>query len=178
MKKIDLKLKDACIIRPMIRIDPRGTFFEAFNESDFLKLGIDHDWVQDNQSVSSENVFRGLHFQLPPKAQAKLVRVTCGMVIDIIVDLRKDSPTYLRQEKILLDCEDSDILYVPEGFAHGFLSLTEGASVVYKAGDYYDPKLERSILWEDEDFSNVKLWLSDKDENAMSLKEFLKDNPF
>lgn len=135
---------------PRVFADARGSFFESFSARLLAeKAGIEHDWVQDNQSVSSAGVLRGLHFQRPPHAQAKLVRVAQGRALDVVVDLRRDSPTFGQHTSTLLTAERANMLYVPVGFAHGFLALDEDTIFLYKCSDYYNPTSEGGLLWND-----------------------------
>ena len=138
------------LIEPRVYEDGRGFFFEAFNQRDFDDLvGTHVAFVQDNHSRSSRWVLRGLHYQLPPRAQGKLVRVTTGAIFDVAVDIRRSSPTYRQWVGYELSAENFKQLWVPPGFAHGFLVLSEFAEVLYKTSDYYAPELERSIRWDD-----------------------------
>ena len=139
------------IIEPQIFKDSRGAFFESWNAKKFKQLGINEDFVQDNQSVSSKGVLRGLHFQNPPYAQAKLVRVIEGSVLDVAVDLRKNSPTYGKHFSVILSEQNNKSLFIPKGFAHGFLSLEDNTVFNYKCSDYYNKESEGSLLWNDED---------------------------
>ena len=139
------------IIEPQIFKDSRGCFFESWNAKKFKQLGISEDFVQDNQSVSSKAVLRGLHFQNPPYAQAKLVRVIKGSVLDVAVDLRKNSPTYGKHVSVILSEQNNKSFFIPKGFAHGFLSLEDNTVFNYKCSDYYNKESEGSLLWNDED---------------------------
>ena len=139
------------IIEPQIFKDSRGSFFESWNAKKFKQLGINEDFVQDNQSVSSKGVLRGLHFQNPPYAQAKLVRVIKGSVLDVAVDLRKNSPTYGKHVSVILSEQNNKSFFIPKGFAHGFLSLEDNTVFNYKCSDYYNKESEGSLLWNDED---------------------------
>ena len=139
------------IIEPQIFKDSRGAFFESWNAKKFKQLGISEDFVQDNQSVSSKGVLRGLHFQNPPYAQAKLVRVIKGSVLDVAVDLRKNSPTYGKHVSVILSEQNNKSFFIPKGFAHGFLSLEDNTVFNYKCSDYYNKESEGSLLWNDED---------------------------
>ena len=164
------------IIEPQIFKDSRGCFFESWNAKKFKQLGISEDFVQDNQSVSSKGVLRGLHFQNPPYAQAKLVRVLKGSVLDIAVDLRKNSPTYGKHVSVILSEQNNKSFFIPKGFAHGFLSLEDNTVFNYKCSDYYNKESEGSLLWNDED---LKIdWqidnplVSEKDLQADLFKNF------
>lgn len=164
------------IIEPQIFKDSRGAFFESWNAKKFKQLGISEDFVQDNQSVSSKGVLRGLHFQNPPYAQAKLVRVIKGSVLDVAVDLRKNSPTYGMHVSVILSEQNNKSFFIPKGFAHGFLSLEDNTVFNYKCSDYYNKESEGSLLWNDED---LKIdWqidnplISEKDLKADLFKNF------
>ena len=142
-------IKDLVIISPSVFEDTRGYFFEGYNKSKFSDLGIDIDFVQDNQSFSKRGTLRGLHYQNPPFAQTKLVRVLQGEIIDVAVDLRKDSPTYGKSFSVLLSAENKKQLLVPQGFAHGFSVISETASVMYKCDQFYDKASEGGIKFDD-----------------------------
>ena len=164
------------IIEPQIFKDSRGAFFESWNAKKFKQLGISEDFVQDNQSVSSKGVLRGLHFQNPPYAQAKLVRVLKGSVLDVAVDLRKNSTTYGMHVSVILSEENNKSFFIPKGFAHGFLSLEDNTVFSYKCSGYYNKESEGSLLWNDED---LKIdWqidnplVSEKDLQADLFKNF------
>ncbi|MFT3885979.1 MAG: dTDP-4-dehydrorhamnose 3,5-epimerase [Flavobacteriales bacterium] len=145
-------LEGLLIIRPRIFRDPRGYFFEPFNARDFAAAtGLGITFVQDNESRSDAGVLRGLHLQLPPHAQAKLVRVVAGAVLDVCVDIRPDSPTFGRHWSVRLDAEQKNMLFIPTGFAHGFVALKNGTILTYKCSDHYAPSLERTIRWDDPD---------------------------
>jgi len=172
MKVTILSIPDVLLIEPQVFRDKRGLFFESFNQKEFEEIiGESVSFVQDNQSYSIKNVLRGLHYQVPPMSQAKLVRVVHGEVFDVAVDIRKNSPTYLQWVGEVLSSKNKKQLWIPKGFAHGFLTLSESASLLYKATDYYSSDCERSILWEDPDINidwkNIdKPLLSNKDANA------------
>ncbi len=152
MKVTPTKLAGVLIIEPRVFGDERGFFFESFNQRAFDDaVGTHVDFVQDNHSKSSRNVLRGLHYQLPPKAQGKLVRVVQGEVFDVAVDLRKDSPTFGQWVGEILSAENKKQLWIPAGFAHGFLTLSDTAEFLYKTTDYYSPEHERCIRWDDAD---------------------------
>jgi dTDP-4-dehydrorhamnose 3,5-epimerase len=160
--------------------DTRGWFMESFNEKAMQAAGIPTNFVQDNQSVSYKNVLRGLHFQKPPHAQAKLVRAVAGRVLDVIVDIRKSSATYGKHLARELSAEQNNLLYVPEGFAHGFLALEENSVFLYKCSDYYHHASESGLLWNDPDLNinwNVaEPIVSDKDQVLPLFKDFV--SPF
>lgn len=150
MQVIPTAIPEVIILEPKVFQDDRGFFFESFNAKIFeQKTGLQRDFVQDNHSKSSKNVLRGLHYQLPPKAQGKLVRVVQGEVFDVAVDLRKSSPTFSRWVGVRLSANNKRQLWIPEGFAHGFLVLSETAEFLYKTTDYYAPECERNLQWND-----------------------------
>jgi len=151
MNVTKLKLEGVCIIEPKIFRDDRGLFLESFNEKVFREYGISDSFVQDNHSVSSKGVLRGLHFQYPPFSQGKLVRVVQGSVLDVVVDLRKDSLTYGEYIKEELSASNFKMLWIPSGFAHGFVSLEDNTVFQYKCTDYYNQSSEESIVWNDSD---------------------------
>lgn len=134
---------------PRVFGDARGVFFESFSARVFEQAGVSHEWVQDNQSSSARGVLRGLHFQRPPHAQAKLVRVAQGRALDVIVDLRRDSNTYGQHVAVELDAQRCNMLYVPIGFAHGFVALEDHTLFLYKCSDYYQPSAEGGLRWDD-----------------------------
>lgn len=150
MKVTRLAIPDVVLIEPKVFGDERGFFFESFNQQKFnAATGLSVDFVQDNHSKSAKNVLRGLHYQLPPKAQGKLVRVIAGEVFDVAVDIRHSSPTFGKWVAEILTAENKRQLWIPPGFAHGFLVLSDSAEFLYKTTDYYEPGLERCILWND-----------------------------
>lgn len=151
MNIVPTEILDVLIIEPRVFGDDRGFFFESFNEQGFIeKAGIDVRFVQDNHSCSAQGVLRGLHYQVQ-QAQGKLVRVVAGAIFDVAVDIRKSSPTFGQWVGCELSAENKRQLWVPVGFAHGFLSLTDRTEVLYKTTDYYAPAHERCILWDDPD---------------------------
>jgi dTDP-4-dehydrorhamnose 3,5-epimerase len=148
MKATPTAIPDVLIIEPKVFGDARGFFFESYNRQAFKEAtGFDVDFVQDNHSKSTKGVLRGLHYQLPPKAQGKLVRVVQGEVFDVAVDIRKSSPTFGHWVGDILSAENKKQLWIPPGFAHGFLTLSDTAEFLYKTTDYYSPEHERSLLW-------------------------------
>jgi dTDP-4-dehydrorhamnose 3,5-epimerase len=150
MKAIETKLKGCFILDPTVFKDLRGYFFESFNHNTFNKLiGKTIDFVQDNESFSSKGTLRGLHFQSGDYAQAKLVRVVQGRVLDVVVDLRKDSPTYAEHFSIELSADNKRQLFVPRGFAHGFIVLSETAIFSYKCDNFYDKASEKGLRYDD-----------------------------
>lgn len=152
MKIIETALKDALILEPKVFGDTRGFFMESWNRRDFAAAGIDADFVQDNHSRSQRGVLRGLHYQIR-QPQGKLVRVVSGAVFDVVVDLRRSSPTFGLWAGVELSAENQRIFWVPPGFAHGFLVLSDSADFLYKATDYYAPAYERTLLWNDADLA-------------------------
>jgi dTDP-4-dehydrorhamnose 3,5-epimerase len=169
-----LSIPDVILVEAKAFPDNRGFFMECYKESAF-KQYIPHRFVQDNLSHSKKNVLRGLHYQLRPKAQGKLVYVVRGEIYDVAVDIRKNSPTYSRWVSQVLSSENHKMLYVPEGFAHGFLVISDEADVVYKVTDEYSPQHERGILWNDSDLAiewpAKEPLLSKKDSELPRLKE-------
>jgi len=150
MKATPLAIPEVILFEPTIFTDERGFFFESFNHKKFEEaVGYGVNFVQDNHSKSTKGVLRGLHYQLPPKAQGKLVRVTQGEVFDVAVDIRKNSPTFGKWVGEKLSAENKKQLWVPEGFAHGFLTLSDTAEFLYKVTNYYSPETEQSIRWDD-----------------------------
>jgi len=170
-----LKIPEIQIITPRVFKDNRGIFFEAFKQSEFTANGITEKFVQDNISHSSKGVLRGLHYQIEPYAQGKLVRCVSGAIFDVAVDIRKSSPTFGQWDTIELNDENKKMIYIPPGFAHGFYTLSENAEVMYKTTSEYHLQSERGIIWNDKDI-NVK-WpdekplLSEKDSTLKGLKE-------
>ncbi len=151
MKVIPTEIPDVLIIEPQVYGDDRGFFLESFNQKDFQeKTGVNTTFVQDNHSMSLKNVLRGLHYQIP-NPQGKLVRVVSGSVFDVAVDARKSSPTFGQWVSCVLSAENKRIFWVPEGFAHGFLVLSDRAEFLYKTTNYYYPQYEKTILWNDAD---------------------------
>lgn len=172
---IKTDLAEVLLIKPRVFVDERGFFFEAFNQKEWLDAtGIDCNFVQDNHSRSAKGVLRGLHYQLPPYAQAKLVRVVAGEVYDVAVDLRKSSATFGKWTGQILSAENKLQMWIPEGFAHGFLVLSDFAEVIYKTTNYYAIGSERSVHWNDSQLDiawpfKVGLSLSGKDDTAVPL---------
>ena len=151
MKVIPTEIPDVLIIEPQVYGDDRGFFLESFNQKDFReKTGVNTTFVQDNHSMSLKNVLRGLHYQIP-NPQGKLVRVVNGSVFDVAVDARQSSPTFGQWVGCILSAENKRIFWVPEGFAHGFLVLSDRAEFLYKTTNYYYPQYEKTILWNDAD---------------------------
>ena len=181
MEVVETGIKDLLIIKPRVFEDDRGYFFESFNQDIFQKNGVNATFVQDNESRSMKHVLRGLHFQKPPYAQGKLVRVMHGSVLDVAVDLRKGSPTYGQWKSILLTSTNKWILWMPEGFAHGFVTLEDYTVFFYKCTNFYSKVSEGSIRWNDPDIGinwgeiNNPI-LSDKDKVAPFFRGFV--SPF
>ncbi|PCI06243.1 MAG: dTDP-4-dehydrorhamnose 3,5-epimerase [Gammaproteobacteria bacterium] len=176
MKITQTNLTDALIIEPEFFGDDRGFFYESFNKKAFASAtGITENFVQDNHSKSSKGVLRGLHYQIK-NPQGKLVRVTCGEVYDVIVDLRKSSSTFGQWAGVTLSAENRCQLWVPQGFAHGFVVLSDSAEFLYKTTDYYAPEHERCIKWDDEQlainwhYKKAPL-VSEKDANGCAFKD-------
>ena len=176
-KFIETFIKGMYVIEPEIFGDNRGYFMETYNENDFKNAEIDAKFVQDNESSSKKGVLRGLHFQTK-NVQGKLVRVLSGEVFDVGVDLRKNSPTYGKWYGEILSSENKKQLYIPEGFAHGFVVLSNTATFAYKCTNFYDPNSEGGIAWDDPDIAidwhisnDMKIILSDKDKNRKTLNE-------
>lgn len=180
MKKIETSIEGVYIIEPDCFGDNRGYFMETYNENTFKVLGINNKFVQDNMSFSAlKGTLRGLHFQINPFAQAKLVRCNMGEVIDVAIDLRKGSKTYLKYESCLLTGDNKRMFFIPRGFAHGFLTLTDNVQFQYKCDNFYNKESEGSIIYNDPtiniDWSkflgDIKLVLSAKDLKAPRLEE-------
>lgn len=176
MNIIKTDIEDVIIIEPKVFGDHRGWFTETYSKEKFNDLGVHIDFIQDNHSFSAQKgTLRGLHFQLNPKAQTKLVRCTKGKILDVAVDLREGSPTYKKWVAVELTEENKKQLLIPKGFAHGFLSLTDDVEVQYKVDEYYSPENDRSIRFDDSEI-NVN-WgvedpiLSEKDLKAPTLSE-------
>lgn len=169
MKVTPLKIPDVKLIEPEVFEDERGFFYESFNQQKFNEaIGENISFVQDNHSKSSKGVLRGLHFQEAPFAQGKLVRVVAGEVFDVAVDIRKNSLTYGQWVSDILSAENKKQLWIPEGFAHGFLTLSDKAEFLYKTTDFYNKESERSIHWKRNDFdikwpNQETYYLSEKD---------------
>ena len=175
MKVIQTEIPDVLILEPVIYEDERGLFFESYNKRDLAEAGISAEFVQDNHSRSVHNVLRGLHYQIQ-QPQGKLVRVIAGEIFDVAVDIRKHSPLFGKWVGITLSAAHPRMLWIPEGFAHGFLVLSESADVLYKTTDYYVPDAERTIIWNDPDIGID--WpierdpiLSVKDDAAIRLRD-------
>lgn len=176
MQVITTELLEVLIIEPKVFGDDRGFFLESFNKQKFIELtGVTSDFVQDNHSRSKQHVLRGLHYQIQ-QPQGKLVRVVLGSIFDVAVDIRKSSPHFGKWVGYTLSADNKRQLWVPPGFAHGFLVLSEYAEVLYKTTDYYAPQYERSILWNDPDLGidwglQVEPIISTKDAQGQTFKE-------
>lgn len=181
MKIIDTAISDVKIIEPAVFGDERGFFMESFNLSKFNDaIGYEVNFVQDNHSKSSRGVLRGLHYQLAPYAQGKLVRVTQGEVFDVAVDLRPDSTTCGKWVGVIISAENKKQLWIPEGFAHGFCVISQSADFLYKTTNYWNKESERSIIWNDDDIAvkwpdGLDYILSEKDSQATTFKKALAE---
>ena len=183
MKFTPQSIEDVILIEPTTHGDDRGYFEETFRQDLFEEaIGYKVNFVQDNESKSTKGVLRGLHYQLPPYAQAKLVRVIEGSVLDVTVDIRKSSPTFGQYVSVELTAQNKHQLFVPHGFAHGFVVLSDSATFTYKVDNYYDPNYESGVLWNDTDLNidwKIKadeVILSEKDKNLSPLAKII--NPF
>jgi dTDP-4-dehydrorhamnose 3,5-epimerase len=182
MKFIKTKIPNLYIIEPLVHGDDRGYFLETFNKNKFEDVIGEVSFVQDNESKSSRGVIRGLHFQRPPYAQAKLVRCIKGKVIDVALDIRKGSPTYGMYEAIELSCENKRQLFIPKGFAHGFSVLSNNTVFAYKVDNWYAPEYDSGIRYDDQKLNinwglnDEDLQLSEKDKDLKSFKDL--DSPF
>lgn len=169
MKVVETGFEGLFVLEPRVFADERGYFFESFNSQTFKNNGLDFEWVQDNQSQSKYGVVRGLHFQKPPYAQTKLIRVLKGEILDVVVDLRHDKPTYGKSFSIILSSQNHLQLLIPKGFAHGFSVLSEEADVMYKCDALYNKESESGILFNDPQLGinwqveNDKMIISNKD---------------
>jgi len=172
---IPLEIKDVILVEPQMFEDPRGFFLEAFKLSEFETAGLNFAIAQSNHSKSTQKVLRGLHYQIRPKSQTKLIRCVSGKIFDVAVDIRKGSPTYGAWTGEYLCEENRRLLYIPEGFAHGFCVMSESAEIIYYCSEEYSPEHDRTILWNDPVIGIV--WpiddpiLSEKDRNALPLSE-------
>ena len=175
MKKIKTSIKGLFIIENKSFVDERGLFYESWNKKSLSEIDLNIDFKQDNISISKKNVIRGLHFQKKPFSQLKLVQVLHGKIMDVIVDLRKDSETFKKHEKIILNADKKNMVLIPKGCAHGFLSMEENTIFLYKCSEYYNKKNEITILWNDPDLGinwNINNpIISKKDQNGLSLQE-------
>ncbi|MGL5377456.1 MAG: dTDP-4-dehydrorhamnose 3,5-epimerase [Cetobacterium sp.] len=180
--RVETGIKDLIVIEPTVFGDNRGFFLESYSQKDFLEIGMDAVFVQDNHSKSKKGVLRGLHFQTE-HIQGKLVRVTAGAVLDVAVDLRAGSPTFGKHYSVELTEENKKMFYIPPGFAHGFLTLEDNTEFQYKCTDYYAPEFDSGILWNDTDvaidwnfseygLSPDEILLSEKDKLQQTLRAF------
>ena len=176
MEVLETKIAGIKLLKPVRRVDPRGFFSEVFKEQVLRENGIDIHFVQDNHSLSvNKGVVRGLHFQIPPSAQAKLLRVTAGSIFDVAVDIRCGSPSFGRHFAGVLNAADWNQIFIPEGFAHGYCTLEPDTEVIYKVNAYYSPEHDRGLLWNDPALGIVwpvstdKALVSDKDRTHPAL---------
>ena len=170
------KIEDVILVKPKVFGDSRGFFMESYKKSDFFANGIDVEFNQDNHSKSTKGVLRGLHYQANPYGQAKLVRCSKGRIYDVAVDIRPDSKTFGQYVKVELSEENKHMLYIPVGFAHGFVALTDEVEILYKASGEYAPQADRGIIWNDKDINidweiDFTPLLSEKDKIQPSLSE-------
>ncbi len=173
-------IEDVILVEPKVFGDVRGFFMEAYKKSDFFANGITVEFNQDNHSKSTKGVLRGLHFQKSPHGQAKLVRCSKGRIYDVAVDIRKGSPTFGKYVKVELSEENKKMLFIPEGFAHGFVALTDEVELLYKASGEYCPEADCGILWNDKDINidwgiDFAPILSEKDSAQKTLAERMKE---
>jgi dTDP-4-dehydrorhamnose 3,5-epimerase len=177
MEIISTEFRDLFVLQPKVLGDERGYFMESFSRKTLLQTGIDLNFVQDNQSSSRRGVLRGLHFQIAPYAQTKLVRVLSGVILDVVVDLRRKEKTFGKHFSIELSAVNRKQVLVPKGFAHGFITLSDQAEVFYKCDEYYHPEADRGILFNDPalaidwKLSNTDFILSEKDKKHPVLAE-------
>lgn len=176
MNVIKTSIEGLLVIEPRVFPDGRGYFFESWSERKFADAGLQLNFVQDNQSMSQRGVLRGLHFQEPPFAQGKLVRVIQGAALDVAVDIRKNSPTYGKHEKVVLTAEKNNMFWVPPGFAHGFLTLEDDTIFAYKCTNFYHKESENGLMWNDPalgiDWGVNEVHLSDKDKVYKPFSQF------
>ena len=178
MQVLEIDIADIKLLRPVRHVDSRGFFSEVFKESELRERGIDVHFVQDNHSFSAgKGVIRGLHFQIPPFAQAKLLRVTAGSIFDVAVDIRWNSSTFGRHIAVILSATDWNQIFMPEGFAHGYCTLDANTEVIYKVNAYYSPEHDRGLLWSDPALgiawpvSEQEVLISDKDRSQPVLSQ-------
>lgn len=174
------KIKDVILIKPKVFGDNRGFFMETYKRSDFYANGIEVEFNQDNHSKSSKGVLRGLHYQASPYGQAKIVRCGRGRIYDVAVDIRPDSETFGQYVKAELSEENKHMLYIPIGFAHGFVALSDEVELLYKASGEYNPQADRGVLWNDPDINidwniDFEPILSDKDKVQPKLNEIIRE---
>ncbi len=181
MERLDTRLEGPVLIKPVVHGDQRGFFHENYRRSVYAELGVPEEFVQDNHSRSRHGIVRGLHFQIGD-GMAKLVRCANGAVVDVVVDLRRGSPTFGEWEAFELDDENLHQLYCPVGFAHGFCVTSDSADVMYKCSAYYDESIERGIAYDDPDvgidWPKIELIPSERDANAPRLRDIQDTLPF
>lgn len=173
-------INDVILVKPKVFGDSRGFFMESYKKSDFVENGIKDDFNQDNHSKSSKGVLRGLHYQAKPYGQAKIVRCVKGRIYDVAVDIRPNSQTFGKYVKAELSEDNKHMLYIPVGFAHGFVALTDEVEILYKASGEYAPQADRGVLWSDEDINidweiDFEPLLSEKDKVQPKLKDINKE---
>ena len=177
MEMIETEIPDVKVLKPKVFQDTRGYFCETYSEKSYKEAGIDRHFVQDNESMSMRGVLRGLHYQIEPYAQAKLIRVVRGAVLDVAVDIRKGSPTFGKVVVVELSEHNKQQIFIPQGFAHGFLVLEDNTIFSYKCDAFYNPQCERGIRWDDPQIAipwpklDVPYNLSDKDKKQPFLSE-------
>ena len=174
------KIEDVILVKPKVFGDNRGFFLESYKKSDFINNGIDVEFNQDNHSKSTKGVLRGLHYQAKPYGQAKLVRCSRGRIYDVAVDIRPNSKTFGQYVKVELSEDNKQMLFIPEGFAHGFVVLSDEAELLYKASGEYAPQADRGVLWSDKDINidweiDFEPLLSEKDKVQPALKDINKE---
>lgn len=176
MEVLTFDCEGLLLIKPKMFTDERGHFLETYHSQKYSELGINSSFVQDNESMSHRLVLRGLHFQSPPFAQGKLIRVVCGSIYDVAVDIRKNSPTYGKWHSVMLSADNKHQFWIPEGFAHGFLSLEENTVINYKCTSNYNASAERTLLWNDPELNiqwpEMPLIVSVKDEAGEPYRTF------
>ena len=181
MRALTTGLSGMVVVEPVVHHDARGFFLESFRADRMAELGIREDWVQDNHSRSVRGVLRGMHFSVGD-GQAKLVRCVRGAVFDVAVDIRRGSPTYGRWEAVVLDDESLREVYLPVGFAHGFVVTSDVADVIYRCSSYYDPTVERGFAWDDPDVAipwpDLAMEVSPRDASAPRLRDIADELPF
>lgn len=181
MRQVPTTLQGPILIEPSLHGDDRGFFVETYREDILVRMGVDERWVQDNHSRSRRGVLRGMHFQLLP-GQAKLVRCARGTILDAVVDIRRGSPTFGQHESYELDDQLGRMIYVPVGFAHGFVVLSEIADVVYKCSNYYSAEIEHGVAYDDPDLGiawpDIEVTVSQRDREAPRLRDVADELPF
>lgn len=173
-------IEGVILVKPKVFGDNRGFFMETYKKSEFVANGIDVEFTQDNHSKSTKDVLRGLHYQAKPYGQAKLVRCVKGRIYDVAVDIRKNSKTFGQYIKVELSEENKNMIYIPQGFAHGFVALSEDVEILYKTSGEYEPQADRGILWNDKEINvdwgiDFEPILSDKDKYQSELSEINKE---